>query len=377
MNIPGQNFTHELPLIRAIHTAVKGRGRYKVSGLLHSEGCKKYLELRLLQERIIAQVMANPLTGNVLVIFHPDFSHNAIANLIQQIVFDYTKDAKKRAGIMAAPEPAKDLPIPQNNSPRQTVQLQNATILPPPIESVNGAVVAFNTSASNLFSTSTEKNRLTPIYKKLDPTSRQIILLSGAVGSLIFLTGLIRASGLDSTILLAIKRLHAPLLDRIMVSITFLGEPITLLLISLASQMKLLHQNRRTEATTLSIAAVGAIGFNYLLKGLFGRVRPALWDHIVNVHHYSFPSGHAMVSIAIYGFISYLLAEQFSEQREEIFTLSALLIAAIGFSRLYLGVHWPTDVLAGYALGLVWLVACIVDLNNKSSLNLLVEEKPL
>jgi undecaprenyl-diphosphatase len=96
-----------------------------------------------------------------------------------------------------------------------------------------------------------------------------------------------------------------------------------------------------------------------LLKLLFGRARPALWDRIIHVGLHSFPSGHAMVSIVIYGFIGYILAKQFPQWRGRIFALTFVLIVAIGFSRLYLGVHWPTDVVAGYAAGLVWLIACI------------------
>jgi undecaprenyl-diphosphatase len=71
--------SNENPLVQAIHTVVKERARYKVSGLYQEETLKRYLEFRLSQEEIIAQVRANHFTGNVLVIFHPDFSANAIA----------------------------------------------------------------------------------------------------------------------------------------------------------------------------------------------------------------------------------------------------------------------------------------------------------
>ena len=124
----------------------------------------------------------------------------------------------------------------------------------------------------------------------------------------------------------------------------------------------LLKQQRRATAMTLLIAAIGAIGLNVWLKHLFSRARPALWNHIVDVGNYSFPSGHAMVSLVIYGLIGYILATQFPQQQKLITSFTAILIAAIGFSRLYLGVHWPTDVLAGYAAGLVWLITCIISL---------------
>jgi undecaprenyl-diphosphatase len=147
-----------------------------------------------------------------------------------------------------------------------------------------------------------------------------------------------------------------------MLGITFLGDPVVLLLICLGLGTGPLYYNRQNEATTLRIAAVGAIGLNCWLKLLFGRARPALWKHIVDVGLHSFPSGHAMASIATYGFISYILAKQFPQWQRQIFAFTAVLIVAIGFSRLYLGVHWPTDVVAGYAAGLVWLIVCVLSL---------------
>jgi undecaprenyl-diphosphatase len=167
---------------------------------------------------------------------------------------------------------------------------------------------------------------------------------------------------LDTSILLAIRRLHTTLLDQAMMGITFIGDPSVLLVICLGMGIWLLKQQRRATAMTLLIAAIGAIGLNVWLKHLFSRARPALWNHIVDVGNYSFPSGHAMVSLVIYGLIGYILATQFPQHQKLITSFTTILIAAIGFSRLYLGVHWPTDVLAGYAAGLVWLIACIISL---------------
>ncbi|MBE9006190.1 phosphatase PAP2 family protein [Fortiea sp. LEGE XX443] len=310
MNTDFGNLSGENPLIRAIHTSIKGRARYKVSGLHYSQAFKKYLELRLSKEEIIVQASANHVTGNVLVLFQPDFSPNAIAWLLQNIVLDY-KRARKQ--------------------------------LPP--------TTAFNVSKS--------------IYETVEiPINQwrsQLIPVAAASSSLAFGTALLHRYGLDTSLLLAIQKLHTPLLDRLMVGITSLGEPPLLLLNCLAWEAMLLYRHRQAQATTFSIAAVGAMSLNYLLKELFVRARPALWDHIINVNHYSFPSGHAMVSIVIYGCMGYTLSEEFPQWRSQILTLTVILILAIGFSRLYLGVHWPTDVIAGYAVGLVWLSACIIN----------------
>lgn len=331
-------FPHENPLVRAIHTAVKGRARYKVSGLHDSEPLKRYLESRLSQQEIIAEVRANHLTGNVLVIFHPEKSANAIALLLQDIVLDYRKQVRKLlvriASISTAP--AKNLPINKRecHSPQALDDKQKIKALVP------------------------QKHT----KQELAEASNQLVLVSGGVSSLVLCTALLHKYNLDTSILLAIQKLHTPVLDRIMLGFTSLGDPVVVLLICLGLGFGLRHHNRRSQATTLGIAAVGAVGLNCLLKVLFGRARPALWDRIIHVGLHSFPSGHAMVSIVIYGFIGYILAKQFPQWRGRIFALTFVLIMAIGFSRLYLGVHWPTDVVAGYAAGLVWLFACIESL---------------
>jgi undecaprenyl-diphosphatase len=118
----------------------------------------------------------------------------------------------------------------------------------------------------------------------------------------------------------------------------------------------------RSEATTIAVTGAGAVGLNLLLKKLFARDRPQLWERVVDVRFYSFPSGHAMISMVIYGLLGYLLGSRFPKQRWWIYSLTVVLVAAIGLSRLYLGVHWPTDIIAGYTAGLVWLITCILSL---------------
>ncbi|WP_017742150.1 phosphatase PAP2 family protein [Scytonema hofmannii] len=321
MGIPHFNkLPEQNPLVQALHTAVKGRARYKVNGLYRSEAFKRYLELKLSNEKGIQQVSANQYTGNVLVLFTNDRSPNAIALLIQNIVFDY----RQQIGKSSIKTEAEKIP-----------------------EVASKAILAEM-----------------PLQQPIDKAGRQLILVSGtAVGTLIVSTLLLHRLGLDESILLAIQRLHTPLLDRIMIGITSLGGSVGLPWICLAFATSPIYYNRRSEVTTFGIATVGAIALNYLLKQRFGRARPALWDWIVNVGHYSFPSGHAMMSMVIYGFIGYTLAKEFPHQRKQIFALTILLIAAIGFSRLYLGVHWPTDVAAGYAVGLLWLIVCILGFN--------------
>ncbi|MBW4578023.1 MAG: phosphatase PAP2 family protein [Tildeniella nuda ZEHNDER 1965/U140] len=167
---------------------------------------------------------------------------------------------------------------------------------------------------------------------------------------------------IDTRILIAIRQWHTLPLDRLMLVITNLGNPSVLLVASLLLAAFLLWRKRQAETVTLAIAAIGALGLNIVLKALFARSRPELWQRTVEVNFYSFPSGHAMMSVVVFGIIGYLLATHVPRWRSAIVTVTVLLVCAIGFSRLYFGVHWPTDIAAGYAAGTVWLVACILSL---------------
>ncbi|HEY9666679.1 MAG TPA: phosphatase PAP2 family protein, partial [Coleofasciculaceae cyanobacterium] len=145
----------------------------------------------------------------------------------------------------------------------------------------------------------------------------------------------------DKEILLTLRKLQSPLLDQVMLGLTFLGDPFVLLMICLGLGSWLLYRGERSRATVLVIAAIGVVILNNLLKIFFGRARPILWERIVDVGQYSFPSGHAMISLVILGMIGYLLTSKFPQWRGWIINLTIILVIGIGISRLYLGVHWP------------------------------------
>jgi membrane-associated phospholipid phosphatase len=108
-------------------------------------------------------------------------------------------------------------------------------------------------------------------------------------------------------------------------------------------------------------AVAGSAVLNQMLKGLFERPRPH-FDHPLLIEtSYSFPSGHAMESFVVYGMLAYfgVLALRSWEWRVGVVCGAALLVVLIGFSRMYLGVHYFSDVIAGYAAGGVWLSALI------------------
>jgi membrane-associated phospholipid phosphatase len=108
-------------------------------------------------------------------------------------------------------------------------------------------------------------------------------------------------------------------------------------------------------------AVAGSAILNQLLKGLFARPRPHFEHPLLVETSYSFPSGHAMESFVVYGMLAYfaVLALRSWESRVGVVCGAALLVVLIGFSRMYLGVHYFSDVIAGYAAGGVWLSALI------------------
>lgn len=114
----------------------------------------------------------------------------------------------------------------------------------------------------------------------------------------------------------------------------------------------------------LSLILILALSSNLLLKQLINRARPTL-EHLVTVKTLSYPSGHAMTAMAFYGFLIYLIFTfKFNKLLKFIIiTLLGLLILSIGVSRIYLGVHFPSDIVGGFAAGFIWVVFCILVLN--------------
>lgn len=149
-------------------------------------------------------------------------------------------------------------------------------------------------------------------------------------------------------------------LHEAMVDLTALGGGAVLTLVTFFAAAYLLA--RRKAALAVFVAAsigAGAI-LNTLLKYGFVRDRPDVVPHLVEVSSASFPSGHAMNSALVYLTLAALLASAERSWRVRIFLMSAaiLLTLIVGLSRMYLGVHWPTDVLAGWSVGAAWAVIC-------------------
>jgi undecaprenyl-diphosphatase len=123
----------------------------------------------------------------------------------------------------------------------------------------------------------------------------------------------------------------------------------------------LLGRKYRTLVLVL-LATVGGAGMNSLLKQLFSRPRPSVVPHLTEVMTQSFPSGHAMLSATVYLTLGGLLAQLAERRRLKAYILAVAVLMPflVGLTRVYLGVHYPTDVLGGWVAGLAWALLSVV-----------------
>ena len=187
------------------------------------------------------------------------------------------------------------------------------------------------------------------------------------------------AFGFDASLILALRRpdnLAVPIgpawLKQAAIDISALGGFTVLWLFGAASLGFLLLARRWAQAAMIGASLIGASLLNAMLKSIFHRARPELVPHLTDVSNASFPSGHAMTSAAIYLTIGIMLAEaqKTLAVRAYVMTFAVLLVILIGCSRVFLGVHWPSDVLAGWSLGAVWALGLF-------ALERLIRHKPL
>ena len=147
-------------------------------------------------------------------------------------------------------------------------------------------------------------------------------------------------------------------------AVTTLGNGIVLAGVTAIAAYLLARRRYYAEAVLMVLAYVGAEVLSYSLKLAFRRDRPFFTDPLATVSTYSFPSGHATVSVAVYGALCLVLVRRLTgPARLGCLAAAVLLVSLIGFSRLYLGVHFLSDVLAGFSVGLAWLALCVVVLD--------------
>jgi membrane-associated phospholipid phosphatase len=168
---------------------------------------------------------------------------------------------------------------------------------------------------------------------------------------------------IDNNILLAINATSNVFLNALFVIITQLGGVLGVITLTAGLLTLLLLRHRYTDVFVVTATVGGASLLNLVLKFLFERTRPDLWQQLIVETSYSFPSGHAMGSAALALAVMYICRN--GRLRWPAIILGSLYILIIGLSRLYLGVHYPTDVLAGWLVSAAWFCVVILVLHGR------------
>jgi undecaprenyl-diphosphatase len=165
-----------------------------------------------------------------------------------------------------------------------------------------------------------------------------------------------RLVGFDEAVRLEVHRLESPLLTLLAEKVTWLGTLGVLAIFGAVAVTVLARAGRRDSALLLTATMVGALVLENGLKLLFERARPPAffgWEP----ETYSFPSGHALFSLCFYGVLAIAAARavRCRAMKAGIWIAAVLLVLAIGWTRIYLGVHYPSDVLGGYLVAIAWI----------------------
>ncbi len=154
---------------------------------------------------------------------------------------------------------------------------------------------------------------------------------------------------------------------------TTIGSPVSIAAIGAGTAIALLANRRYRWVAYLAVTSIGGGLLDWQLKRYFARARPAVAEMLRQATGYSFPSGHAMGSTVMFGALSYFAFRliRHSRWRAAAIAFAAALILAIAGSRVYLGVHWMTDVVAGIAAGLMWVAITTVSYETVRRIRLL------
>jgi membrane-associated phospholipid phosphatase len=152
-----------------------------------------------------------------------------------------------------------------------------------------------------------------------------------------------------------------PWLTEVMTALTWIGSPVVLVPgVTLAAGW-MWWRGRKDDAVFVAAATLGGVALDEAMKLHFKRLRPDLPWAIVHEHSFSFPSGHSVMAMVLYGVIVYKTQDKLSSKwaKAALLVGACLMVVGIGVSRVYLGVHYPSDVEGGYFVGAVWLAAVI------------------
>lgn len=194
------------------------------------------------------------------------------------------------------------------------------------------------------------------IYSRLSRT-QIITLLTISIPAIIFFdlaedVWLLEGFWWDEKILLFLHGFATPWLSQFMRFVTFTGGIGGYFVFTLLGTW-LVRDGQKHRALILSICYLGSALLNELLKGLFARPRPDIFSHLITIGGYSFPSGHSIAGITLYGVLAIFL---WQDRRYGWAILAGIWAPLVGISRVYLGVHYPSDVLAAWMAGTLWII---------------------
>ena len=147
----------------------------------------------------------------------------------------------------------------------------------------------------------------------------------------------------------------------VMICVSQIGSTIPVVTFTLLALLIFWLRKMKREAVLLGIAILGAGVLTYLLKMAFHRSRPTPYFGLPTPADFSFPSGHSLVAVCFYLVLAHLGSSRFQSAgiRVVIWSFAVIMLLLIGFSRIYLGLHYASDVVAGYAAGFVWVAAIV------------------
>lgn len=160
--------------------------------------------------------------------------------------------------------------------------------------------------------------------------------------------------GFDTAVLTMIHKIANPTLNGLFLGVTNLAGAVFIGIITIALAVGFYMRHEIYNSLYILLTLGGTIVLNTTLKIFFKRTRPDLWSLLVVEKSYSFPSGHAMISMALA--LTLIVLTYYSRARWFSIILGAFYVVLIGFSRLYLGVHFPTDILGGWLISSVWIL---------------------
>lgn len=193
-----------------------------------------------------------------------------------------------------------------------------------------------------------------------------IVIVALVVGFIALASGVLAAATepFDNALLQALRTpagdpIGPVWLERAVLNLSALGSSaVAVLVVSVAALFLFLDKRPRQAMLVIGVASIAAIGLRLLKLGV-GRERPTIVEHVEVVGGLSFPSGHTLIATFLYPTLGMLIASNMKDRRLKayVFTVTAVLALLVGFTRVYLGVHYPSDVLGGWLLGLAFATA--------------------